>query len=260
MSTDSNSPRSLGAVMSAETGYEVDDEGAPLRVSGFIAAILGVVSAFTIVALPVVAVAIAAVLFGLFALRATDSKVLPVGTSAAKLGIFLAVLFGSWGVARTVFKNQTLGNQAEYFAREFIKVVASGNEVYANELQKNYVNRFLKNMPLEERYALQRERDKAEAEAQGGGSGIDYQTDDEGPKFLLKYPADHEWLLDRPVRVFSKYGTQKADCVFAFDESENPALVRILLVRMQNKETGASEWNVELCMPYRERIVAESIL
>lgn len=257
MSTDSNAPRSLGAVMSAESGFDVVDDDTPLRISGFISAILGVLSGFTIVALPMVAVAIAAFLFGLFALRKSEGASLPVGTTAARIGIFLAVLFGSWGVGRDMFKSHTLGGQAEYFARQFIKVVATGNEAYANELQKNYVNRYLKTMPLAERYALEAERKRKRMEQEGG---IEPDTDEDPTEFLKKYPADHEWILDRPVRVYSKYGRQKADVVFAYDDSEKPTRIRIQLEYLLHRETGNAEWHVELCMPYRERIVAETVL
>lgn len=261
MPTDSNPERSLGAVMSAEAGYEVEVDDSPLRISGFIAAILGVISVFTIVALPVVGVAIAAVLFGMFALRKSDSKSIPVGTTAARIGILLALLFGSWGVARTVFKTQTLGTQAEYFAREFVRVTSSGNDVYSKELMKSYVNRYLKNMPLEERYAMEKKRAAEMAAEHGEEQGSDFSTEeDNGAEFLLKYPEDHEWILDRPVRVFTRYGRQKADVVLAYDESETPTRVRILMEYLKHKEDGTSQWHVELCMPYRERIVAESIL
>lgn len=257
MSTDSNAPRSLGAVMSAESGYEVVDDDAPLRISGFIAAILGVLSGFTIVALPMLAAAIAAVLFGLFALRKSEGNTLPVGTTAARIGIFLAVLFGSWGVGRSSFKSQTLGDQAEYFARQFIKVVTSGNEAYAKELQKNYVNRYLKTMPLSHHYALEEKR-AAERMAEREDAAPD--TDEDPTEFLKKYSVDHQWILDRPVRVYSKYGRQKADVVFAYDNSEKPTRIRIQLEYLLNKDTGDAEWSVELCMPYRERIVAETVL
>lgn len=260
MSTDSNAPRSLGAVMSAESGYEVVDDDKPLRISGFIAAILGVISGFTIVALPVLAIAIAAVLFGLFALRKSDGTGVPVGTTAARLGIFLAVLFGSCGVGRSYFKSQTLGNQAEYFARQYIKLISSGNEIYARELQKNYVNRFLKTMPLTERYALEEEKAKQMRDQSGEQAPTDDGGSEDTGAFLKKYPADHNWLLDRPVRVFSKYGSQKADVVFAYDDSEKPTRVRILLVYLVNKDNDNGEWHVELVMPYRERIVAETVL
>ena len=261
MTTDSNPPRSLGAVMSSEAGYEADVDDAPLRISGFISLILAVLSGFTIVTIPMLGVAIAAVLFGLFALRKSDSKSLPVGTTAARIGILLAVLFGSWGTARYMFKQRTLGSQAEYFAREFVRVACSGNEIYAKELQKSYVNRYLKTMPLEERYEqerLQREKEARDAEEEGGGApGTEEDTT---VADLSAYDVDHEWILYRPVRVYHRYGRQKAEVVLAADRSKSPYRLRIVMEYLVHKERGTSEWHLETCLPYRERIVAESIL
>ena len=260
MTTESNPPRSLGAVMSSEAGYEADVDDSPLRISGFISLILAVLSGFTIVALPMLGVAIAAVLFGIFALRKSDSKSLPVGTTAAQIGILLALLFGTWGTARYAFKQNTLGGQAEYFAREFVKVACSGNEIYAKELQKSYVNRYLKTMPLEDRYEQERqrrERETRDAEEQGGDAPPE---DDTTVLDLSAYSVDHEWFLDRPVRVFNKYGRQKAEVVLAADRSKSPYRLRIIMEYLVHKERGTSEWHIETCLPYRERIVAESIL
>jgi hypothetical protein len=246
--------------MSSEAGYEADVDDSPLRISGFISLILALLSGFTIVALPMLGVAVAAVFFGLFALRKSDSKSLPVGTTAARIGILLAVLFGTWGAARYGFKQKTLGGQAEYFAREFVKVACSGNEIYAKELQKSYVNRYLKTMPLEERYEqerLKREEQAREAEERGGDPPLEEDTT---VADLSSYDVDHEWFLYRPVRVYHQYGRQKAEVVLADDRSKSPYRLRIVMEYLVHKERGTSEWHVETCLPYRERIVAESIL
>ena len=251
MTTETTPPRTLGAVMSSEAGYEADVDDAPLRISGFIALLLSLLSGFTIVALPMVGFAIAAVLFGVFALRKSDSQSLPVGTTAARIGIVLAVLFGSWGVGRYVLKRNTLGGQAEYFARQFVRVASSGNEIYAKELQKSYVNRYLKTMPLEETYELERLKlERQMKEAQERSTVTD----------LVKYPVDQEWVLWRPVRVYSHYGRQKAEVVLATDHTDKAYKLRIVLEYLVHKDRGTSEWYVETCLPYRERIVAESVL
>lgn len=260
MTTETNPPRSLGAVMSSEAGYGTEEGGSPLRVSGFISLLLAVLSGFSIVAIPMVGLALAAILFGMFALRKSDSSVVPAGTTAARVGILIAVLLGSWGTARYSFKQQTLGGQAEYFARQFVRVASSGNLVYASELQKSYVNRYLRTMPLEARYKMDRiEREEMvkEAAAQGGSPP---EEDDQTVVDLVKYPVDHQWFLYRPVRVYSHYGSQKAEVVLAADQSEKPYRLRIILEYLTHKERGTGEWYVETCIPYAERIVADSIL
>lgn len=267
MTTESNPPRSLGAVMSSEASYEAEVDDSPLRISGFIALILALLSGFTVVALPMVGFAIAGVLFALFALRKTDpatgSAAVPVGTTAARVAILMAVLFASWGVGRYAFKQNTLGSQAEYFARQFMRVAGSGNEIYAKELQKSYVNRFLKTMPLEKSYELQRlkreeERKKAEEEGYNTGYGTD-DVDNTLPE-LMKYGVDHEWVLYRPVRVYNHYGRQMAQVILASDHSDKSYKLMLILEYLVHKEKGTSEWYVQTCQPYHERIVAESVL
>jgi hypothetical protein len=262
MTTETTPPLTLGAVMSSEAGFEADVDDSPLRVSGFVSLILALLSGFAIVAVPLVGFAIAAILFGLYALRKSDSRSVPVGTTAARIGILLAVLFGSWGAGRHLMKRHTLGSQAEYFARQFVRVASSGNEIYAKELQKSYVNRYLKTMPLEERYEQERiEREKAVARAiEEGSSPGPSDEDDSTVVDLVKYPVDKEWILWRPVRVYNHYGRQMAEVVLAADRSEKPYRLRITLEYLIHKDGGSGEWYVESCMPYRERIVAESIL
>lgn len=264
MTTDPTSTRSLGAVMSSEAGYEADANDSPLRVSGFISLLLGLLSGFSIVALPMLGFAIAAVLFGIFALRKSDSKSLPVGTTAARVGILVALLFGSWGLARYSFKQQTLGGQAEYFARQFVRVASSGNEIYAKELQKSYVNRFLKTMPLEQSYEMERLKREQQAEEfareSGGQASPPPDDDDTTVVDLVKYPPDQPWVLFRRVRVYHQYGRQKAEVILATDRSEKAYKLMIIMEYLVNKDTGASEWYVEECMPFRKRIVAETVL
>lgn len=250
--------------MSSEAGYEPDVDDSPLRVSGFISLILSLLSGFAIVTLPMLAVAIAALLVGMFALRKSDSRSLPVGTTAAKIGICLAVLFGACGAAKYGFRYQTLGNQAEYFARQFVQVASSGNKVYTRELQKSYVNRFLKTMPLEQSYERARkemeERRKRSREELGGAPEALGEEEGTTVADLAKYPADQEWVLFRPVRIYHHYGRQMAEVVLATDTSESAFKVRLVLEHLIHNERGSLEWYVESCLPYRERIVAESIL
>ncbi|MCA9140714.1 MAG: hypothetical protein KDB00_28270 [Planctomycetales bacterium] len=265
MTTDPISQRSLGAVMSSEAGFEADVDDSPLRISGYISLLLGLLSGFSIVALPMFAFAIAAILFGLFALRKSDSQSLPVGTTAARVGILVALLFGSWGLARYSFKQQTLGGQAEYFARQFIRVASSGNEIYAKELQKSHVNRFLKSMPLEQSYEMERLKREKQAEEYaretgGEASPPPEEEDSTTVAELVKYPPDHPWVLYRRVRVFHHYGRQKAEVILATDRTDKAYRLMIILEYLVNKDTGASEWYVEECTPFRKRIVAESIL
>ncbi len=259
--TSQTAPRSLGAVMSSEAEFEPEVEDSELRVSGFIALLLAILSAFTIVAIPMVGFAIAAIAFGMFALRKHASASPPVGTTPARIAIVLAVLLGSWGTSLYAMKRHTLGSQAEYFARQFVRVASSGNEIYASELQKSYVNRFLKTMPLEEHYRQQRlKREKMLEEDPPMREMLELEEADTTVLDLTKYPVDHPWELARPVRVYYHYGRQMAEVILSDGAPQNPYRLRILLEYMVHKDRGSGEWYVESCVPYRKQLVAESVL
>jgi len=259
--TEPNPPRTLGAVMSAEAGYEEVVEDTPIRVSGFVALILALLSGFTIVALPMVGLAVAAVFVGLFALRRSGSDKVPVGTTAARVAICLAVLFGCWGVARAVFKTNTLASQAETFAREFAQVAGSGNEAYTAELFKSYVNRYDRSMDLKLRYAEDKAaQERARQNATEPGAASEPTPVETAIDLFASYGGDHEWILDRPVHVYHHYGRQMAEVVLADDRSKNPKRVRIILELLKHKDRGTHEWHVDSCSTFHKRIVAERVL
>ena len=54
--------------------------------------------------------------------------------------------------------------------------------------------------------------------------------------------------------------SQKAEVILATDRTENAYKLMIIMEYLVNKDTGASEWYVDECLPFRKRIVAESIL
>lgn len=246
--------------MSAEAGYEVDEDGTPLRVTGFLALFAAVISGFGAVAPPMAAFAALAIGFGAFALRKSDSATPPVGTTAARIAVALAFLLGSCAIARPLIKRYTLGNQAEYFARQFVKVASSGNEAYVAELQKSYVNRFLKTMPLEAQYQEQRERQNQMRLREGDAGGGMEAPELSSIGLVSNYSPDHEWVLDRPVYVFHHYGRTMAKVVLASDRSETPFRIMVLMEYLVHKDRGTLEWHVDTFQAHQERIVADSVL
>ncbi len=262
--TESDLPRTLGAVMSAEAGYEGDEKEAPLRITGYLCLILALLGGFGIVAAPMVWFSVAAIVFGVFALRKTDSDATPAGTGAAKIGLCLAMLFGSWGIAGPLFKQNTLGSQAEYFAKEYLKVAGGGDYAYTMQLERDYINRFPLTVPLDEQYQKMRaEREAAILRAAATGDPPPGPLEEDGfgtVDLVRSFGPDHEWILNRPVRVFHRYGRLLASVVLASDRSKSPTKMMMELEYRVHKERDTGEWNVTLCQPYRERLVAESIL
>ena len=242
----------ISSGMSAETGYDLSDEVAPLRISGFIGLICGVISVFSIIAMPMLGFALAAIIFGFLALRRSDSEHPPIGVTPARIGILLAVLFGSCGIARPLTKTAIIGGQAEQFAREYVKLLSSGEVYYAMELNKEHFNRYLDTMPLDKYYS--RNEQAVQAATEFRDASLVSTLESIGP--------DAEWRIDQPTRVYNHYGRNLAQVVLATDRENAaaPVRIRVILEYRFNQEDGALEWQIDACVNYRERIVAESIL
>ncbi len=248
MSIDSNSHLPTTTGMSAEAGFDGNELQAPIRISGFLCLILGLVSAMAFLSIGMLIVPALAIGFGVFALRRYNPPK-PVGIKAAYIGMVLAVGFGMFGLGVPLFKKNTLGSQAEHFARDFLKVVAKGEDHYALELRKDHVNRFIRSMPLDEHYKSNENAQKILEEFREDGL----------VSIVRSLGPDAKWELDRPIRVFYSYGAEHADVVLANYDNATPQVIRVVM-QAKVASDGKLQWHVENFMTYRERIVAESIL
>ncbi|MDA8746358.1 hypothetical protein N9N28_17180 [Rubripirellula amarantea] len=228
--------------LGAETGFEEDELGEPLRFSGYVSAVLGIFSAVSLVGIGGVAVAVLAIAFGAFALRPAASKV--SGILPAKFGILLGVAFGICGVLLPVLKTRTLGNQAEYFARQFMNLVMEDQKEIVMELHKSYNNRFAPTMPLRD-YYVEGDDDRQ----------VEFYENNEAMNLIKSYGPDAQWVLDRPVRVYHQFGTDKAEIVFK-NQEDGKQLQFFMHYLVDSNDQG--QWHVNLVQPYRELIIAES--
>lgn len=234
--------------MQAETGFELDDSAPPLRVSGFICLILGVLSFSCLLGQPLLVLPIIASVFGVFALRRSGGQT-PVGTRPAMLGIVLAAGFGSCGLFLPWMKTRTLGSQAEQFSRYYMEVVARGQDEFAMELRKDYVNRFPTTMSLKDHYALT--EDAARRLMEFREDGINNTIRKRGP--------GADWILDRPTRVYYSYQREHAEVIWIDPTGETPSKIQMFLEYRVSPD-GDGQWHVDVVQSYRERIVAENIL
>lgn len=235
--------------MGAETGYELDESTVPLRVSGFVCLLLGLISAVALLGSAALVVPVLAIVFGLIALRPSPIEgIKPVGTSAAKVGIVLALAFGTCGFLLPVMKTATLGDQAKFFSRRYIEVIARDYDEFAMELNKEYRNRFASTMPLRDFYRNQSEEGQRALEEfkQNGAFTI---IRDIGP--------DGDWVLDRPVRVYHSFGIDRAEVVWRSVQT-GQKIQFMMQYLIDGDDVG--QWHVDVVQQYRERIVAESIL
>ena len=245
-------------VMTAEAGYDGDELQAPIRISGFLSMGLGAASAISYIGYPLLLMPLAAILLGIFALRKYSGRK-PVGVKAAYFGIIMAIGFGSFGLGVPLMKRHTLATQGEHYARQFIKLVANGEDYYALELRKEFPNRFISTMDLDQFYAREatkvpnEDQESQESPLESLRSSSAYSTvRDVGP--------DGIWELDRAISVTYRYGRERVDIVFANHDRPKPRLLRLVMECQVRESTGDLEWHVANFMMYRERIVAESIL
>lgn len=234
--------------MHAEAGFDQDDSAPPLRISGFICLLFGALSFFSTMGQPMLVFALIAIIFGLFALRRSGGQT-PVGTRAAMFGMVLAVGFGACGLFIPWMRTMTLGRQAEKFSRDYLEVVARGQNEFALELRKDYVNRFPPTMSLQQHYNM----------TEAGSRTLEEFGDESVNRSIRKRGPNAEWVLDRPTRVYYSYGREHAEVVWVDPTGESQAKIQFFLEYRPDKN-GDGQWHVQVVQSYRELIVAESVL
>lgn len=236
--------------MGAESGYQLisDEEVPPLRASGIVCLILGLLSFWATVAWQMLIIPILAIIFGVIAMRKWG-EVRPAGTTAAAIGLVLASGFGAAGIAIPAMKQNTLGQQAEYFGRQFLELCGEGETELVLELQKPAKNRQLGSMDLEKAYS---EDAVAAQQMEAASEGL--------ASTIAEFGPDIEWELAQPVRVFFKYGIEKADTYWIDPSGKVTQTVQVLMEWHPNEVDGTGQWHVSLFQYHRELIVAPSVL
>tara|TARA_R110002072_G_scaffold51202_8_gene137279 strand:- start:6195 stop:6995 length:801 start_codon:yes stop_codon:yes gene_type:complete len=237
--------------MGAESGYEavVVDDVAPVRISAFIGFLISLASFTAAVAKPMLVLPALAIAICLFALRKHSGNAKPVGTTVARIGLVLACLFGSTGFFVHYLKYRTLGDQATYFAQQYLELAANGEEALALELQKSAPNRQVSTMKLDAAYELdQSAQEQLETFRAGAYSDVKRL----GPEI--------QWELDRRPRVFQKYGREKVDTYWRDPTGQFDNVIQIELQWNPSRSEDESDWHVTLFQIERELIVAPVVL
>ncbi|MGI9472964.1 MAG: hypothetical protein ACR2NZ_15595 [Rubripirellula sp.] len=246
MTEENLSPFTSG--MQAEAGYELDDSTAPLRVSGFLCLLFGLLSVLSVLGKPLLLLPLIAFVLGAIALRKTSGPT-PVGTKAACIGLVLAVGFGACGYFVPWMKTRTLGNQAEKFARDYMETIARGHDEFAMELEKDYVNRMSTEMSLQEHYS---------ADERAGERLMEFKNSPV-TKALQQRGPDAEWVLERPTRIYYSYRREHAELVWMDPTGESPVRIQMFMEYVLDSK-GMGQWHMATVQPLRRRIVAESVL
>ncbi|TWU56773.1 hypothetical protein Poly51_26900 [Rubripirellula tenax] len=253
----------LGGVpqMHAETGYEEIEGVVPLRFSGYVCLLLGLISVVALVGLPALVFPALAIVFGLFALRPYYGRK-PAGRTPAMIGLSLAIAFAACGYGVVALKSYTLGSQAKYYTHQYMELVANDFEELAIELGKDYKNRFAETMPLSDFYVNDEEQNGDGADESGmpmesqptaidefRGNGAHIEMRRQGP--------GADWKLDSPVRVYHQFGIDRAEVNWRADGSDQ--VVQFFMQYLIDPN-DVGQWHIELVQIKRERLVAESIL
>ncbi len=138
------------AFSSASVANDLEPER-PVRVSGFIALLLGLLSSFTIFTTALLVLPLLALATALVALRPC-SQGRPVGRTPAMIGAILAIFFASWGWLQASTRDQALQARATQFAQDWLLTVQQGHTELAVELASPPSLRQSERMPLEPFY------------------------------------------------------------------------------------------------------------
>lgn len=238
--------------MGAEVGFQVvnDDDVPPFRASGLVSLMLGLLSASALVAWQMLVLPIAAIAFGVFALRKWTGP-RPAGTTAAVIGLLLASCFGAGGLAIPLAKRATVGKQGEFFARQYLQLMGKGDIELASELRKEARNRQVSSMNLRELY---KKEDLAKTDMQREESRHAEQD-----TIQLAGPNIPWTLAERP-RVYSYYGMERVETIW-FDPSGK--VTEKVVVEMQwapDEMNNIGNWHVNNIHFYRDLIFAPSVL
>tara|TARA_R110002049_G_scaffold50370_1_gene142946 strand:- start:36092 stop:36859 length:768 start_codon:yes stop_codon:yes gene_type:complete len=235
--------------MGAESGFDLSEVHVPLRLSGYLCLVLGLVSAFSLLAVPMLLVPVIAILIGLFALRPSRQG-RPVGTTAALVGIVLAVGFGACGASVAWFKQKTFGDQAEYFARQYFDVIANHEMELAMELRKDFVNRFSADMPLKTFYETNGDSAAALAEFEEDGINAEIQ----------KAGSADAFELTKAPRVYHKYGHDRVELIFVNSQDPKARKIEVIMECKTDPTTNTAQWHVHRVQYVMKPIYAESVL
>ncbi|TWT55893.1 RnfABCDGE type electron transport complex subunit D [Allorhodopirellula solitaria] len=238
--------------MGAEVGFQVvsDDDVPPFRASGLICLVLGLLSASAMVAWQMLILPLAAIAFGVFALRKWSGR-RPAGTTAAVIGLLLASCFAAGGLTIPLAKHRTMAGQAEYFARQYLELIGRGDTELALELRKQARNRQVESMNLKEAYRRD-EVAKTEMEREE-------EQNMEMDSIQLAGP-NIPWELAQTSRVYMHYGQERVETVWIDPTGKIEEKVRVELQWTPDERNGLGNWHVYMLSYYREVIYAPSVL
>jgi len=230
---DSLSPTLKATAMAAEgeSGMLIDPR--PIRYSGFLALVLGLLSVFAVFGQPMIFFPVFAVLVALFAMRPYgDAR--PVGYVAAIAGLSCAILFAVWGVTERSYRYQFMSERAAVFASDWLQLMAKGDLELASELQRPPASRQSASMPLTQYYR----------ESEEGKRGMESFRENPTVIELADAGAAVEWRMARPPTYYTQNDRHLTYTVWQDGSGTVKSLIKIGLEYTPATEGETAQWTV----------------
>jgi len=224
------------ASMTTAPDSVIIDEPRPIRLSGFLAFGLGLLSFTALFGAPMIVVPVLAALAALFALRPYQGQ-RPVGLTVATIGLFAAVLFGVWGVTQRHLRQQTMSEQAVQFAASWLDLIAQGDIELAVELRAEPGRRQSATMPLDEYYL----------HSEDGRRTMSEFRENEAVKEVLQAGENARWELTAPPRTYSLNGRDMVDTTWRDLSGTLSKGIRVGLAYLPAEGDEPAQWKIEVC-------------
>lgn len=222
--------------MTAAPDPELLDEPRPIRLSGFVALGLGLLSFTALFGAPMVIVPVLATFSALWALRPYQGK-RPVGLTVATVGLFIAVLFGVWGVTQRHLRQQTLAEQAVQFASNWLELLGQGDIELAVELRAEPSRRQSATMPLHEYYL----------HSEDGRRTMSEFRENEAVQEVLQAGENARWELTAPPRTYTLNGRDMVDTTWRDLSGTLSKGIRVGLAYLPAEGDEPAQWKIEVC-------------
>lgn len=235
--SETEKPRPVFSSPAMTVGSEAEllsEPQATVRISGFIALLLGVMSFAALFAGPLMIVPGMAVIAAGVAMR-PYSGLRPTGLTAALIGLVLATLFGVWGATERRLKYQTLSAQATQFASRWLDLVAQGDIEMALQLNQHPSFRQATSMSLVDYY---------QSSAEGQTAMENFKQTPAGLEILGAGNAV-KWGPDRPADLYHFSGRQLLTTYWR-DRSgtiRSPLIVRLEFIPAT--EDSLAQWMID---------------
>jgi hypothetical protein len=232
-----------------EAPASIADEGPnPVRITGFLSLLLGLVGAVSLIGQSLVIVPVVAAAFGLWAMRPYRSDTRPIGYLAGAIGLFAAVLFGVWGVTERSLRDRTLAGQAEAFAGEWLTLVSHGDLPLACELQTPPARRHARSMDLADYYR----------NSEDGQQAIEAFVGQETVAAIIKAGAGVRWRPERRPQVYAERGRQLTTTVWEDAGKIIKTRIRVEMHYTPAYDGKSAQWAVDQVLPFVEPVASEA--